>query len=98
MGASGIHLNHEMVEHAARSFLEMEPREFKKLYIIIKYLFNVRKMGRCIEMKGRGYKAPRCSWIVVDRKVYSFYVFEDNSYPFMDLVFRRIEDVYTKHF
>ncbi|KAL4578617.1 hypothetical protein LXL04_014744 [Taraxacum kok-saghyz] len=100
LGASRIHLNLEMAEHAARFLFEMEP-ESSGNYILLANIYSM--LGRfedamrirCL-MKERGVtKSPGCSWIEVDRKIYSFIV-GDNSYPFMDRIYEKMEDLFVK--
>ncbi|GJZ77780.1 pentatricopeptide repeat-containing protein [Tanacetum coccineum] len=100
LGASRIHLNIAMAEHAAKYLFELEPGSSGN-YILLANIYST--LGRwedaarirCL-MKERGVtKAPGCSWIEVGRKVYSFIV-GDTSHPFMDQVSAKMESLYSK--
>nr|GEV73203.1 pentatricopeptide repeat-containing protein At4g21065-like [Tanacetum cinerariifolium] len=74
LGASRIHLNIEMAEHAAKYLFELEPGSSGN-YILLTNIYST--LGRwenaarirCL-MKERGItKAPGCSWIEVGRKI-----------------------------
>ncbi|PWA44562.1 Pentatricopeptide repeat-containing protein [Artemisia annua] len=100
LGASRIHLNIEMAEHAAKYLFELEPGSSGNYILLANIYSTLGKWEdaariRCL-MKERGVtKAPGCSWIEVGRKVYSFIV-GDTSHPFMDQVSAKMESLYSK--